>query len=139
VCVLHDIGMSVDYDDHHKHSRYLVLNSGLPGFDQREVAIIGQAVRFHRKGMPTSGVFDALLGDGDLAILDRCALLLRLAEDLERSRDQLVEAVAVRCENGDVRLELQADGDVRVARWAASRETDLFRRAFSRELTVTAA
>ncbi len=57
-CVLHDIGMSVDYDDHHKHSRYLVLNSGLPGFDQREVAIIGQAVRFHRKGMPTSGGFE---------------------------------------------------------------------------------
>ena len=53
-CVLHDIGMSVDYDDHHKHSRYLVLNSGLPGFDQREVAIIAQAVRFHRKGMPTA-------------------------------------------------------------------------------------
>jgi exopolyphosphatase/guanosine-5'-triphosphate,3'-diphosphate pyrophosphatase len=29
---LHDIGMSVDYDDHHKHSRYLILNAGLPGF-----------------------------------------------------------------------------------------------------------
>ena len=30
--VLHDIGVSVDYDDHHKHSRYLILNGGLPGF-----------------------------------------------------------------------------------------------------------
>ena len=30
--MLHDIGMSVDYDDHHKHSRYLILNAGLPGF-----------------------------------------------------------------------------------------------------------
>ena len=30
-CVLHDIGMTVDYDDHHKHSRYLILNGGLPG------------------------------------------------------------------------------------------------------------
>jgi exopolyphosphatase/guanosine-5'-triphosphate,3'-diphosphate pyrophosphatase len=138
-CVLHDIGMSVDYDDHHKHSRYLVLNSGLPGFDQREVAIIAQAVRFHRKGMPTSGGFNGLLGEGDLEILDRCALLLRLAEDLERSRDQLVRTVKVRCEDDEVRLKLQADGDVRVARWAASRETELFRRAFARELTVVAA
>jgi exopolyphosphatase/guanosine-5'-triphosphate,3'-diphosphate pyrophosphatase len=139
-CVLHDIGMSVDYDDHHKHSKYLVLNSGLPGFDQREVAIIGQAVRFHRKGMPTSGGFDQLLRDGDLEILDRCALFLRLAEDLERSRDQLVRKVVVHV-NGDgpVRLALHADGDVRVARWAASRETDLFLRALDRELTVQAA
>jgi exopolyphosphatase/guanosine-5'-triphosphate,3'-diphosphate pyrophosphatase len=139
-CVLHDIGMSVDYDDHHKHSRYLVLNSGLPGFDQREVAIIGQAVRFHRKGMPTSGGFDKLMRDGDMAILDRCALFLRLAEDLERSRDQLVREVHVHFESDEhIRLALHADGDVRVARWAASRETDLFRRAFARELTVGAA
>ncbi|WCB91958.1 Exopolyphosphatase [Baekduia alba] len=138
-CVLHDIGMSVDYDDHHKHSKYLVLNSGLPGFDQREVAIIGQAVRFHRKGMPTSGGFDKLLRDGDLAILDRCALFLRLAEDLERSRDQLVAAVDVQVDGDDeVRLALRADGDVRVARWAASREGDLFRRALGRGLTVGA-
>jgi exopolyphosphatase/guanosine-5'-triphosphate,3'-diphosphate pyrophosphatase len=139
-CVLHDIGMSVDYDDHHKHSRYLVLNSGLPGFDQREVAIIGQAVRFHRKGMPTGGPFDPLLRDGDPEILDRCALFLRLAEDLERSRDQLVRSVGVDVDgDGPVRLALHADGDVRVAQWAASRETDLFRRALHRELTVQSA
>jgi exopolyphosphatase/guanosine-5'-triphosphate,3'-diphosphate pyrophosphatase len=138
-CVLHDIGMSVDYDDHHKHSRYLVLNSGLPGFDQREVAIIGQAVRFHRKGMPTTGGFDKLLQAGDEQILDRCALLLRLAEDLERSRDQLIRSVDVRCGDAAVRLKLHAKGDVRVARWAASRESDLFRRAFARDLVVQAA
>ncbi|MDX6713747.1 MAG: exopolyphosphatase / guanosine-5-triphosphate,3-diphosphate pyrophosphatase [Baekduia sp.] len=138
-CVLHDIGMSVDYDDHHKHSRYLVLNSGLPGFDQREVALVGQVVRFHRKGTPTFGPFDKLMRDGDQQILDRCALLLRLAEDLERSRDQLVAAVDVLHEDGRVSLELHAAGDVRVARWAASRETDLFQRAFGCDLTVAAA
>jgi exopolyphosphatase/guanosine-5'-triphosphate,3'-diphosphate pyrophosphatase len=134
--VLHDIGMSVDYDDHHKHSRYLVLNSGLPGWDPREVALIGQAVRYHRKGMPALGGFDKLMRDGDSALLDRCALLLRLAEDLERSRDQLVQQVHVHLEDEHVRLGLQADGDVRVARWAASRETELFRRAFARDLSV---
>ncbi|WP_205695888.1 Ppx/GppA phosphatase family protein [Conexibacter sp. SYSU D00693] len=137
-CVLHDIGMAVDYDDHHKHSRYLVLNSGLPGFSQREVALIGQAVRFHRKGMPGLGPFSALAHKGDAAVLDRCAVLLRLAEDLERSRDQVVRAVGVAARNGKVRLALEAAGDVRVAQWAASRERDLFRRAFDRELELTA-
>src|ERR1035438_6087512 len=39
-CMLHDIGMSIDYDDHHKHSRYLILNGGLPGFTPVETAII---------------------------------------------------------------------------------------------------
>ena len=89
-CELHDIGMSVDYDDHHKHSRYLILNGGLPGFSPVEVALIAQAARYHRKGMPEPGPLAALLREGDAARLDRLAVLLRLAEDLERSRDQLV-------------------------------------------------
>ena len=29
--MLHDIGTAVDYDDHHKHSRYLILSAGPAG------------------------------------------------------------------------------------------------------------
>ena len=61
-CMLHDIGMSVDYDDHHKHSRYLILNGGLPGYSPVEVAIVAQAARYHRKGMPEPGPLAALFG-----------------------------------------------------------------------------
>jgi exopolyphosphatase / guanosine-5'-triphosphate,3'-diphosphate pyrophosphatase len=135
-CLLHDIGMTVDYDDHHKHSRYLILNAGLPGFEPREVALIGQAVRYHRKGTPSLGPFAALAVDGDAERLDRMATLLRLAEDLERSRDQLVRDAHVAVADGTVRLELVSDGDDRVPRWAAGRETELFARAFDRELAV---
>jgi exopolyphosphatase / guanosine-5'-triphosphate,3'-diphosphate pyrophosphatase len=135
-CMLHDIGMTVDYDDHHKHSRYLVLNAGLPGFEQREVALIGQAVRYHRKGMPSLGPFARLATDGDAERLARMATLLRLAEDLERSRDQLVRSAHVQVDDGKVRLELQSEGDDRVSRWAAGREVELFARAFDRELAI---
>ncbi len=135
--VLHDIGMAIDYDDHHKHSRYLVLNSNLPGFSQREVALIGQAVRYHRKGIPTLGPFAAVTQAGDLEILTRCALFLRLAEDLERSRDQVVSAVSAKVRPGRVTLRLDSgDEAVAVARWAAGRESELFARAFGRELVV---
>ena len=99
-CMLHDIGMSVDYDDHHKHSRYLILNGGLPGFSPVEVAMIAQAARYHRKGMPEPGPLAALFGADDAARLNRCAVLLRLAEDLERSRDQLVRGVDISLLNG---------------------------------------
>jgi exopolyphosphatase/guanosine-5'-triphosphate,3'-diphosphate pyrophosphatase len=134
--LLHDIGMTVDYDDHHKHSRYLVLNAGLPGFDQRELALIGQAVRYHRKGMPSLGPFAPLAIKGDEDRLNRMSACLRLAEDLERSRDQLVRAAHVAVDDGTVHLDLDSDGDDRVPRWAAGRETELFARAFDRQLTV---
>jgi exopolyphosphatase/guanosine-5'-triphosphate,3'-diphosphate pyrophosphatase len=135
-CALHDIGMAVDYDDHHKHSRYLILNAGMPGFTQREVALIGQAVRYHRKGMPSLGPFGPLFVKGDAERLDRMAALLRLAEDLERSRDQLVREAHVAVADGAVRLELVSAGDDRVSRWAAGREVELFARAFDRTLAI---
>jgi len=134
--LLHDIGMTVDYDDHHKHSRYLILNAGLPGFEQREIALIGQAVRYHRKGTPSLGPFAPLALKGDEERLNRMSACLRLAEDLERSRDQLVRAAHVAVEDGTVRLDLDSAGDDRVPRWAAGRETELFARAFDRQLTV---
>ena len=137
-CVLHDIGMSVDYDDHHKHSRYLILNAGLPGFSPVEVAIIAQAARYHRKGMPEPGPLAALFGEHDAERLDRCAVLLRLAEDLERSRDQLVQGTELAISNGEVRLRLHAVGETAVPRWAAGRERELFARAFGRDLAVVA-
>jgi exopolyphosphatase/guanosine-5'-triphosphate,3'-diphosphate pyrophosphatase len=136
--MLHDIGMSIDYDDHHKHSRYLILNGGLPGFTPVETAVIAQAARYHRKGMPSPGPMAPLFGEGDLARLDRCAALLRLAEDLERSRDQLVRGTDIDLRGDEVRLRLIAEGDPAVPRWAAGREGELFARAFHRELAVAA-
>ena len=135
---LHDIGMTVDYDDHHKHSRYLILNSGLPGFSPAEVALIAQAARYHRKGTPEPGPMAPLLSKADVARLRRCAVLLRLAEDLERSRDQSVRATHVEVEDGEVHLTLDTRGDVAVPRWAVTREVDVFAHAFDKRLVVTA-
>jgi exopolyphosphatase/guanosine-5'-triphosphate,3'-diphosphate pyrophosphatase len=137
-CMLHDIGMSIDYDDHHKHSRYLILNGGLAGFSPLETAIVAQAARYHRKGMPAPGPMAALFGEGDSERLDRLAVLLRLAEDLERSRDQLVQRTTLELDDGTVQLRLIADGESAVPRWAAGRERELFARAFHRELSVAA-
>ena len=134
--MLHDIGVAVDYDDHHKHSRYIILNAGLPGFAPREVALVGQAARYHRKGAPTLGEFASLMRPGDGELLNRVAAILRVAEQLERSRDQAVHGAQVQVRDGAVELRLRAEEDVTIARWAAQRQADVFRRAFGRELLV---
>jgi exopolyphosphatase/guanosine-5'-triphosphate,3'-diphosphate pyrophosphatase len=134
--MLHDIGTAVDYDDHHKHSRYLILSAGLPGFSPRETGLIGQLARYHRKGSPGLGEFSALARDGDEALVERCSAVLRLAEQLERPRDQTVEGLSVEVEDRQVALQLQHSEDVTVARWAAERERDLFQKALGRELVI---
>src|SRR3954454_6818053 len=135
--ILHDIGTAVDYDDHHKHSRYLILSAGMPGYSPREVALIGQAARYHRKGNPGLGEFSALALPGDEELLNRLAAAVRIAEQLERSRNQAVHACHVVVEADHVELRLRADVDVTIARWATERQGDVFRKAFGRELSVS--
>jgi exopolyphosphatase/guanosine-5'-triphosphate,3'-diphosphate pyrophosphatase len=135
--VLHDIGTAVDYDDHHRHSQYLVLNAGLPGWALRETVLIAQMVRYHRKGTPTLAEFEPLTEEGDDQILLRCAAILRLAEQFERARDQAVKTAHVAVDDGKVELTIEADEDVSLARWAAERTGDVFKSAFGRELKVS--
>jgi exopolyphosphatase/guanosine-5'-triphosphate,3'-diphosphate pyrophosphatase len=134
--LLHDVGTAVDYDDHHKHSRYLILNAGLPGFSPRETALIGQAARYHRKGQPGMREFAPLARKGDEDLLARCAAVLRVTEQLERPRDQAVRHARVVVQDGAVELRLQSMSDATVSRWGAQRQADIFRRAFGKELTV---
>ena len=136
--MLHDIGVAVDYDDHHKHSRYLVLNAGLAGFTTRETGLIGQMVRYHRKGSPSLGEFEGIARSGDEALVRRCAALLRVAEQLERARDQTVAGTRVRIEDGTVEVALHASDDVSLARWSAERQAEVFERAFGKRLKIVA-
>jgi exopolyphosphatase/guanosine-5'-triphosphate,3'-diphosphate pyrophosphatase len=128
--MLHDIGTAVDYDDHHKHSRYLILSAGLPGFTARETALIAQLARYHRKGTPSFGELEPLTVKGDDDLLRRGAALLRLSEQLERARDQAVHEAVLTVDDGHADLRLTADEDVTLARWMAERQTELFERAF---------
>jgi exopolyphosphatase/guanosine-5'-triphosphate,3'-diphosphate pyrophosphatase len=134
--LLHDIGMAVDYDDHHKHSRYLLLAHGLPGFSQRELALIAQAVRYHRKGSPDLGDLGALCEPGDELLLLRIAAVLRLAEHLDRGRDSSIEDAALRVEDDALVLELSMRGEEALARWGAEQQSGLFERAFGLPLRV---
>jgi exopolyphosphatase/guanosine-5'-triphosphate,3'-diphosphate pyrophosphatase len=136
--MLHDIGMAIDYDDHHKHSRYLVLAAGLPGFSQREQALIAQAVRYHRKGAPDLGELAPVCAPGDDELLLRIAAVLALAEHLDRSRDGTIAVAGVQDRDGELELELDVArrGDEVLARWGAERQGDLFKRAFGRALSV---
>ena len=136
--MLHDVGMTISYDDHHKHSRYLIVSAELPGFDPRERALIAQISRYHRKGAPKLGEMAALARDGDEQLLDRCAVILRLAEHLERGRDQSVSEVRLRANGHGVDLHLEAAGDLMLPRWSVERygDDEMFERVFGRRLLI---
>jgi exopolyphosphatase/guanosine-5'-triphosphate,3'-diphosphate pyrophosphatase len=137
-CLLHDIGVAVNYDDHHRHSHYLTLNAGLPGFTPRELILIGLIARYHRKGAPDASELGDLAEPGDDERLRLLCGVIRLAEQLERSRDRAITAVRV-CANGStVALEADTDParDATVPIWAARRNADLLAEALGREVEI---
>ncbi len=136
--MLHDVGMTISYDDHHKHSQYLIASSELPGFDPRERALIAQISRYHRKGSPKLGELASLAGKGDEELLARCAVILRLAEHLERGRDQSVREARLQTNGDGVGLHLRAAGDLTLPRWSVERygDDEIFERVFGRRLLI---
>lgn len=135
-CRLHDIGVAIDYDDHHKHSRYLILNARLPGFTPRELVLVALIARYHRKGSPDSSELGSLARDDDDARLALLAGVIRLAEQLERSRDGQVRSVSVTAGDGRVLLSADAAGDPTVPLWAARRNAGLLADAVGSEVEV---
>jgi len=136
--MLHDVGMTISYDDHHKHSHYLIVSAELPGFSPRERALIAQISRYHRKGAPKLGEMAAIAHDGDEELLDRCSVILRLAEHLERGRDQAVSEARLRPNGHGVDLHLEAAGDLTLPRWSVERygDDEVFQRVFGRRLLI---
>jgi len=136
--MLHDVGMTISYDDHHKHSAYLIVSAELPGFDPRERALIAQITRYHRKGAPKLGELAPLADSGDEELLERCSVILRLAEHLERGRDQSVREARLRANGHGVDLHLEAAGDLTLPRWSVERYGDgeAFQRVFGRRLLI---
>jgi len=139
-CLLHDIGVTIDYDDHHRHSHYLILHAGLPGFDPRELKLIALIARWHRKGDPDPSELGALARAGDRERLSLLCGIVRLAEQLERSRDQTVTGVELE-RAGDVlriRTLIAAGADPSVAIWAAQRSSGLLAQAIGSPVEVVA-
>ncbi len=138
--MLHDIGTVIDYYDHHKHSAYVILNAGLPGFDHREIVIIAWLCLNHRRGKPDFSRYHAVLKKEDLAMVYRLSSLLRLSEYLDRSRAQIV--ADVRLETGDkkVRMKVLArdDRDITVELSEARNRVQLFEEYFGKRLEIEA-
>ena len=47
--LLHDVGIHISYERHHRHSYYLIKNGDLRGFEPDEIEVIALVARYHRR------------------------------------------------------------------------------------------
>jgi len=111
--LLHDVGVSVNNDGHHKHSQYLIAASELVGLSDEERHIVGMLARYHRKAPPQRDHEDFMqLRRKDRTLVERLTALLRLADALDRQHAAVVRGVSVQVREGSMELRpILAGGD----------------------------
>jgi exopolyphosphatase/guanosine-5'-triphosphate,3'-diphosphate pyrophosphatase len=137
---LHDAGHYVSDTRHHKHSYYLVANSDMPGFTDREREIIANLCRYHRKSMPAPihPNFQTLTPD-EKKLTTNLIPILRLADALDRSHDQRLTDVQCTVRDNDVVLHLQSSKDIDLEQWAAEQAAETFQQIYGKPVTLAKA
>jgi exopolyphosphatase / guanosine-5'-triphosphate,3'-diphosphate pyrophosphatase len=138
---LHDVGHYISNVAHHKHSWYVVANSDMPGFTERERMVIAAMCRYHRKALPNAqhNAFEALSVDERKAVTLGIPIL-RLADNLDRSHEQRVLGVECKVrDSGDIAMVVTAKGDIDLEQWAAQRAGDVFREIYGRSISIARA
>ena len=133
---LHDIGMTIDYNRHHRHGQMLLQAAALPGFSHREQALIALLVRYHRNGDPSPQQFGSILSAVDRRALPVLVICLRLAEQFERSRTGRVRRLEVAVQDDVIDVGLVCGAAPNIELWEAGKHGALFRRAFGRDLRL---
>jgi len=138
--LLHDVGAAIAQVSHHKHSLYIIRNAEIEGFSPRELLIIGNIARYHRRALPAKHHADYMgLGETDRKLVGQLGALLRLADGLDLDHLQLIEQVTVRDKGDTVELDLTARDEPSLSLWATERNSDLFEAEFGRRVRPLAA
>jgi exopolyphosphatase/guanosine-5'-triphosphate,3'-diphosphate pyrophosphatase len=135
--VLHDVGIFIGHKKHHKHSLYIISQSEIPEFTPREIDIVANVARYHRKGVPAlhhESYTGLASEDRDRVV--KLASLLRIADALDREHLQAVRAVKATAGKNKLTLELDGTGDLLLERWALRRKAGLFADTFGLEVEV---
>ena len=135
--LLHDVGVHISYEGHHKHSYYLIKNGDLRGFEPEEVDAIALVARYHRRATPKNHHEEyARLPRKRRQTVRTLAAILRLAESLDRSHSQSLSGVELHDRGEDVLLQVRASGDAELELWAAARHAAPFERMIGKPLRV---
>ena len=134
--LLHDTGSFIAFSNHHVHSYYLIQNSELLGFDQKEKSIMANLARFHRKKVPGKKSRElASLDPHGREVVHTLSIFLRLGESLDRSHTAYIRhARFSRLEKNTVTLSLTGVGDCQLECWGLENERPAFEKVFGKKL-----
>ncbi|MEL7244620.1 MAG: Ppx/GppA phosphatase family protein [Cyanobacteria bacterium J06573_2] len=134
---LHNCGHFINHSAHHKHSYYLIRNSGLLGYNETEIEIIANLARYHRKSQPKKkhDNFQNLATKEQKLVVEQLSPLLRLATSLDRRQIGAISRIESNYHQDEKELHLKLfpanrDDDCAVELWSLSYSKLVFEEVF---------
>lgn len=135
--ILHDIGLFISSRSHHKHSHYLITQSDLFGLRRRELELIGNIARYHRRALPqqSHAPFVALDRD-ERMMVSKLAAILRVANALDKEHRWKLTDLKVVVEANQVVLVAKNMSDLTMERLALASRSDFFAQVFGKKIVL---
>jgi exopolyphosphatase/guanosine-5'-triphosphate,3'-diphosphate pyrophosphatase len=136
--LLHDIGYHISIAKHHKHSYYLIKNSEMLGFNQREIEIIANIARYHRKALPKETHVNLIpLSKDDRITIEKLSSLIRLADGLEKTHAALIKDIKIRPNGEEYLMTLRyLTTPPETELWAAEKRKNVLEDVFNIKLKI---
>jgi exopolyphosphatase / guanosine-5'-triphosphate,3'-diphosphate pyrophosphatase len=135
--LLHDIGLFISARSHHKHGYYLISSSELFGLRRREMELIANIARYHRRAMPqrSHAPFVALDRD-ERMLVSKLAAILRVANALDKDHLQKAIDLKISREGDQIVLMAQNLSDFTMGRLALAGRSDFFTEVFGKKIIL---
>jgi exopolyphosphatase/guanosine-5'-triphosphate,3'-diphosphate pyrophosphatase len=114
------------------------MHGDLRGFSTREIELIANVARYHRRAFPKKSHPNfARLDKGERRLVRRLAGILRVADGLDRAHAQAVRGLRCRVGDGWARIAVSAARNPSIELDDAQRKAGLFQRAFHSDLLLS--
>ena len=136
---LHDIGSSIKFYDHHKHSYYLILNSNLYGIQQKDLVMAALVAGMH-SNQPLDGMdvqqYLTMLTEDDIEAVKKLGVIVRIAECFDRSMSGVITSINCDILGESVILKTESEADCTLEIQDALLAVGDFKRAFKKNLDI---
>jgi len=136
---LHDIGRTVKYYQHARHSWYMILNAPICGATHREIVLAAFVACCHNKEDIPVGEWQKykdIVTEEDFDAVKKLGVLLRIAESLDRTECGVVAGINCDVLGDSVIMKTEITGDAALEIRDAAASNPEFKRAFRKNLEI---
>ena len=137
--LLHDIGISINFYSHARHSAYMILNAKLFGLTHREQTICAAIAGWHNgasKNYFRSKFYKDMVDEAGWEIITKLACMLAIAESLDYTETNQVKTLIPIYEKRTAKLIIEANGPLNVELQQLRTHLKWFKKTFNVPLVL---